>query len=153
MITKLTPEQEAQLKVFTEKWSNIGLSTESANRAKAETGIHSVYKSFGLKPPKKIIWFGSPQAMYQYNHQIKRQTYQNYKVREFFTTRSKEILKSYSDSSEYKEIQRSSKYFDHLCFTSISRLVLRSINRWYVDAPHDFLSLGLSLESTNVDLL
>jgi len=63
MITELTPEQEAQLKVYAEKWRNIGLSTEPANRPQAEKGIWLAYKLVGLSPPQHIIWHTSPLNM------------------------------------------------------------------------------------------
>ena len=64
MITELTPEQEAQLKVYAEKWRKIGLSTEPANRPEAERGVNLAYELAGLKPPKEIIWCQSPYEMW-----------------------------------------------------------------------------------------
>lgn len=64
MITELTPEQEAQLAVYVEKWRKIGLSTEPANRPEAEKGVKLAYELAGLKPPQKIIWFDSPYEMH-----------------------------------------------------------------------------------------
>jgi hypothetical protein len=64
MVEKLTPEQEALLPVFVDKWKAIALSTEPADKSKAEMGIRKVYRAARLKPPK-VEWFGSPNAMYE----------------------------------------------------------------------------------------
>jgi len=76
MITDLTPEQEAQLQVYAEKWRAIGLSTEPANRAEAEKGVRLAYELAGLNPPKEILWFESPMAMaeYVYTHTVDKDT-------------------------------------------------------------------------------
>ena len=66
MITKLTPEQQAQLEVYAKKWRDIGLSTEPANRPEAEKGVTLAYELAGLDPPKEYVWFESPYAMYQH---------------------------------------------------------------------------------------
>ena len=63
MITHLTERQRARFGEFADKWTAIGLSTDPANRKKAETGVRMAYKAAGLKPPKQIIWFDSPLAM------------------------------------------------------------------------------------------
>ena len=59
MITELTKAQEARLAEFIKKWTDIGLSTEPANRIEAEKGIIAAYKSVGLEAPK-IVWCDSP---------------------------------------------------------------------------------------------
>ena len=59
MITQLTKAQEARLPEFIKKWTDIGLSTEPANRIEAEKGIIAAYKSVGLEAPK-IVWCDSP---------------------------------------------------------------------------------------------
>ena len=70
MITELTPEQEAQLKIYVEKWRKIALSTEPANRLEAERGIYLAYQSAELKPPEEILWFESPLKLCQYRMEI-----------------------------------------------------------------------------------
>lgn len=60
MIEKLTPEQEARLPEYRDKWLKIGLSTERANRAEAEDGVRQAYTIQGLEPPKNFIWAESP---------------------------------------------------------------------------------------------
>ena len=60
MITKLTDKQIARFAEFREKWLAIGLSTEPANRPKAEAAIVQSYRLAGLEPPKRIVWCGSP---------------------------------------------------------------------------------------------
>jgi len=59
-IKELTPEQEKQLEVYRDKWIDIGLATEPADRKKAEEGVVLAYKAANLKPPKEIIWCDSP---------------------------------------------------------------------------------------------
>jgi hypothetical protein len=61
MITKLTKEQEDRYKEFIDKWIAIGLSTNPADRKRAEKGIVGLYKLAGLESPK-IEWELSPMA-------------------------------------------------------------------------------------------
>ena len=61
MIDRLTPQQEAQLPVWRDKWIAYGLSTEPADRPRAEEGIHLAYAAANLQPPR-IVWCGSPLA-------------------------------------------------------------------------------------------
>lgn len=68
MIKNLTPEQEAKFSYYIKKWTDIGLSTEPANRRLAEEGINKCYVIAGLEPPKKIIWCGSPLSMFLTKH-------------------------------------------------------------------------------------
>ena len=63
MIEKLTPEQTARFPEFVDKWIKIGLSTEPADRPRAEAAIRLMYEAGGLLPPEKIVWFDSPMAM------------------------------------------------------------------------------------------
>lgn len=59
LIETLTPEQEAQLDVFAARWTAIGLSTEPADRPRAEDALTRAYAVAGLKPPT-MRWVGSP---------------------------------------------------------------------------------------------
>lgn len=61
-IEELTPEQDAQLEVYAERFTQFGLSTEPIDHARAEEIIAQVYKSQGLKSPA-IEWCQSPFAM------------------------------------------------------------------------------------------
>jgi|GEM_PF-4874038 len=70
MIYKLTPEQEAQIPIYAEKWRQIQLSTKPANRPEVEKVIQQIYSTGGLKPPKSIVWFDSPVAMYSSHYPI-----------------------------------------------------------------------------------
>jgi hypothetical protein len=63
MIDKLTHEQTARFPEFVEKWTRIGLSTEPADRPRAEAVIRLMYEAGGLTPPEKIIWFDNPMAV------------------------------------------------------------------------------------------
>jgi hypothetical protein len=60
MITSLTPEQEARMPEFRDKWTRIGLCTDPADRPAAEAGVNQAYRSAGLEPPQKIVWCDSP---------------------------------------------------------------------------------------------
>lgn len=66
MIQSLTEAQKNQLKIYKEKWIEIGLRTGPANRKRAEELMVDAYKAAGLKPPIKIIWFDSPFAAKKY---------------------------------------------------------------------------------------
>jgi len=50
-IDKLTPEQEAYLPIFRQKYFEIGISTEKADKTKAEKAITEMYKKLGKKEP------------------------------------------------------------------------------------------------------
>lgn len=58
-IEKLTPEQEALLPVFRDKWLKTGLSTEPADRPRAEAAITEMYKILN-RPKPLFIWAASP---------------------------------------------------------------------------------------------
>ncbi|CBN57022.1 MULTISPECIES: DUF6745 domain-containing protein [Kamptonema] len=64
MIDKLTPEQEALIPVYREKWRAIALSTEPINREKAADAVKAIYAAIGQQEPK-IIFFDSPCAAHQ----------------------------------------------------------------------------------------
>ena len=61
-IGKLTEAQQAKFADYREKWLRIGLSTERADRPRAEAGVKLAYELAGLKPPQIIIWLDSPTA-------------------------------------------------------------------------------------------
>jgi len=56
---KLTPEQEALIPVYRDKWRQIALSTERIDRAKAESAIKAAYIANG-KPEPEVEFFSSP---------------------------------------------------------------------------------------------
>src|ERR1700735_1341456 len=58
-ITKLTPAQEARFPEFVRKWTSIGLSTQPADRPRAEKAIAGLYKLANLKEPR-VIWLPCP---------------------------------------------------------------------------------------------
>ena len=64
MINHLTPEQEAKLPEYRDKWLKIGTCTEPANRPEAEKAVREMYRCGGLTPPEKIVWCSSPLAMF-----------------------------------------------------------------------------------------
>jgi len=59
MIESLTPGQVARLDEFRSKWIAIGLSTEPADRSRAEAAIRAMYLQAKLTVPR-IVWCGSP---------------------------------------------------------------------------------------------
>ncbi|WP_199332888.1 hypothetical protein [Nostoc sp. FACHB-190] len=61
LIEKLTPEQEALIPVYREKWRQIALSTERIDREKAADAVNAVYKILGCDEPQ-IVFFDSPYA-------------------------------------------------------------------------------------------
>lgn len=60
MITKLTPNQEALLPVYRDKWLKIGLSTEPVEIDEATKAVELLYKCGGLEPPKEILFASGP---------------------------------------------------------------------------------------------
>ncbi|MBD2194237.1 MULTISPECIES: DUF6745 domain-containing protein [Calothrix] len=59
LIEKLTPQHEALIPVYREKWRKIALSTERINRDKAAEVVETVYLFAGKKLPQ-IIFCNSP---------------------------------------------------------------------------------------------
>jgi hypothetical protein len=59
MVTKLTPDQEALIPVYREKWEAIALSTTPIDRQKAEAAVKNAYAVLGKKEPK-IHFFNNP---------------------------------------------------------------------------------------------
>ena len=63
VIDRLTEEQMVQLAGFRDRWIAIGLSTEPADRERAERAIGQAYRAARLRPPEVIEWCGSPAAV------------------------------------------------------------------------------------------
>ena len=64
MIETLTPEQEALIPVYREKWGKIELSTKPIDRQQAEIAVKNFYGAIGKKEPS--VWiFTSPAAAKQ----------------------------------------------------------------------------------------
>ena len=59
MIESLTPDQERMLPDIAAEWTAVGLSTELADRPRAEAAILTMYAHASLRPPR-IVWCGSP---------------------------------------------------------------------------------------------
>lgn len=62
-ITKLTPEQEAQISVYREKWHRQALCVEAIDRQKAASAIQLAYTLMG-DPNPEIIFCDSPRAAF-----------------------------------------------------------------------------------------
>ena len=61
-IETLTPEQIGRFQEFIERWTEIGLSTDPADRPRAEAAVRKMYEIAGLAPPR-VVWCGSPAGM------------------------------------------------------------------------------------------
>ncbi|MEH2034301.1 MAG: hypothetical protein V7K67_32665 [Nostoc sp.] len=61
LIEKLTPEEEALIPVYREKWLKIALSTERIDREKAVEVVKATYTAIGKQQPE-IIFCESPYA-------------------------------------------------------------------------------------------
>ena len=59
-ISKLTPEQEADLAATRDNWLKIGLSTAAISRDEAKDAVSLMYSCAGLEPPKVFIFLDSP---------------------------------------------------------------------------------------------
>ena len=62
-IESLTARQEARFAEFVEAWTRVGLSTDPADRPRAEAAIAEMYRRAGVAPPQKIVWCGSPLSL------------------------------------------------------------------------------------------
>lgn len=60
MIESLTPEQEAKLPIYREKWSKIGLDTNTMNPGNLRGAVDKLYQCADLEPPENIIMCQSP---------------------------------------------------------------------------------------------
>ena len=63
MLKELTPEQEARLPEFRDKWLKIGLCTDPIDFEKAKAAVSLAYECADLKPPKEFEYFESPESM------------------------------------------------------------------------------------------
>ncbi|PSM46549.1 hypothetical protein C7Y66_24515 [Chroococcidiopsis sp. CCALA 051] len=60
LITKLTPEQEALILVYQEKWKEIAFSTERIDRQKAAEAVKAIYNIEQSPKEPEILFFDSP---------------------------------------------------------------------------------------------
>ena len=63
MITKLTPEQEAELPRFRQRYLDIACGGGRIDRPKLEAALADAYAVIG-KPAPKLLIFDSPAAVY-----------------------------------------------------------------------------------------
>jgi hypothetical protein len=61
-LDQLTAAQTAELPAIRDAWIAIGLSTEPAERPRAEAAARLAYRRAGLAEPADIVWTGSPMA-------------------------------------------------------------------------------------------
>lgn len=64
-IDRLTPEQEALIPVYQEKWRSVALSTLAIDRKQAAEAMKATYAFSGLSEPE-IIFFDSPYGAWNY---------------------------------------------------------------------------------------
>ncbi len=62
---KLTPEPEALIPVYLEKWRKIALSTEPLDREKATEAVRGAYDMMGMIKWPEILFFDSPYAVFR----------------------------------------------------------------------------------------
>jgi hypothetical protein len=72
-LEKLTPEQEALIPVYREKWRQIAFATEPIDRQKATEAIEAAYASIGFKQPE-ILFCDSPSIALKTIFHRKRET-------------------------------------------------------------------------------
>jgi hypothetical protein len=58
----LTPEQEALIPGYQEKWRQVYLSTQPIDRVRAEAAVKQAYAVMGKKAPTEIVFCASPRA-------------------------------------------------------------------------------------------
>src|SRR3990167_6775976 len=59
-IDRLTPGQEARMAEWADKWIEIGLRTEAADRDLFERGVRECYRYAGIPWPGRVVWVPSP---------------------------------------------------------------------------------------------
>ena len=64
MITKITPQQEAAISFYQQKWQKISRSTEPIDRDKAITALNDANDCHGGEPFLEIAFFDSPCAAF-----------------------------------------------------------------------------------------
>ena len=115
LIEKLTPEQEALIPVYREKWRAIALSTERIDREKAAEAVKLVYAAMGKEDPE-IIFVDSLYGAMKYVNQLDipsgytlideicdlRQDFEN--QHDFYTQFSREL--SSKLGSEWDELKK-----------------------------------------------
>ncbi|MEG4068859.1 hypothetical protein QUA42_16275 [Microcoleus sp. Pol11C2] len=64
MIEQVTPQQQALIPVYREKWRKIALSTEPIDRKKATQSVRCAYAALGYKEPQIVICDSPCAALY-----------------------------------------------------------------------------------------
>ena len=58
-----SPDQLAAVSAHRDRWCKIGLSTEPARRAAAESAIADLYGAAGIPRAPRVVWCGSPMSV------------------------------------------------------------------------------------------
>ena len=66
-------EQGRSLATLSTEWLDVGLSTEPADRQRAERAVADAYAAVSLRPPQTIVWTGSPYAGILASHLLNAQ--------------------------------------------------------------------------------
>jgi hypothetical protein len=63
IVTKtLSPEQEAQIPRFIQRWRTVALSTRPIGRESARAAVYALYQAYGLPKPRFVLFLSSPLA-------------------------------------------------------------------------------------------
>jgi hypothetical protein len=62
VVDQLTPTQKARLQAIRDNWIAIGLSTDEADRPRAEAAVKRAYRRAGLSDAVRMIWTLSPMS-------------------------------------------------------------------------------------------
>ncbi|MEH1887404.1 DUF6745 domain-containing protein [Nostoc sp.] len=112
LIEKLTPEQEALIPVYREKWRAIALSTERIDREKAANVVKAAYVGIGCEEPE-IIFCDSPNAVFESYLPFQEITLYYEKSGRFFTCdAAKKLHKRFYEKCKY--FLKSKKYYQQL---------------------------------------
>ncbi|MDJ0735281.1 MAG: hypothetical protein QNJ47_14700 [Nostocaceae cyanobacterium] len=63
-ISHLTPQQEALISTYREKWRDVAISTQPINRQQAQMAVEALYTAVD-KPKPEILFFDGPEALEQ----------------------------------------------------------------------------------------
>jgi hypothetical protein len=96
LIEKLTPEQEALIPVYRQKWRAIALSTERIDREKAAEAVKIAYEVLGLHKPR-ILFFDSPLAAFKSVNANLKNSYSNLEKYWYRWNLPKHLLKTYHE--------------------------------------------------------
>ncbi|BAY19684.1 hypothetical protein NIES21_55490 [Anabaenopsis circularis NIES-21] len=138
LIEKLTPEQEALIVVYREKWRKIALSNERIDREKAAEAVKAAYKTIGFEEPK-IIFCDSPDVVCENYLKFGQFTLIfEESGRVFICEVSKQLQEKLSD--EAHDFLYSKKYYKQFYALCCKFPYIPIVDNWY-DQIYDQLSI------------